>query len=1490
MRIDLGSGEASLMSPPGIRFDDWKWHYLHMVRSQERIQLTIDGLYIRSTTTPGKFFELNINHGLFLGGVGAFTDIFFGNLINYRGCLRSIIFNSVDVFVEAKTQSDQLNIYGVSWDCSPEFGATSQQPISFLHNTSFVAFPHLPTRRAGRIIFDIRTRSEDALLFYNSGHLSSSDFMAVELLGGKIKLTVNKGSGEKDLISQGTVNDGTWHQVEVLIDLSLVRVTVDGQKDETRLASTNRFLDLHGHLYVGGVSLQTRGHAISKGLMSLSGHNAPAGSLVGCMQNIKLNGMLMGFREAVVTRGLRAECVWTYPCLSSPCIAGAECEEVGYHTFSCICDRANCVRYPGTMGQLPLIPVNDVLAVQDLVVREGGRALLTSNNIDILFNYASLGIRESSIIFRVLQQPEHGEIQVNIGNPEKQDVFTLLDMQGGKVSYLHDSSEVSVDSIGLELEFYGSGDSLPKKLHQKYGFTLIVKVAPWNDKPVIMLPKADTMVLVENTQIRISPKILNVLDKDDKAVDLEYSIHYPDQFDTGYFEITDNLGVRARIRSFTQEDVNEGRIKYIHRGGLNADIKIQVSDGKDISDSKDLHVHGVPLKLRLVSNGGIVIAPEGGALIAHQNLTFSTNAPSQDIDIRYEVTEPPYNGEVQKQQYVDNTWITVTSFNQKHIDNSRLRYIHSYPSHHMEDYFKFKVSALSEETDELVFRIKIVKAKVSLLRKTELVLNGVRDERITDQHLKANSSLPDHGPSRILYKIISTPQHGNLLKLEAGRKGARGRKHRIAKHGNFTQQDLETNRIMYRVHKALFNRIDDSFQFRVAVPGDQTKVETFNIRYEPVDGDTHFINNGLVDVVEGESKVITMEEMYMETSAFKEFRYTIIGGPDHGTIVMIDPTTGSTVNKNATSFTNRDIKEGRVVYQHDNSESEEDSFSFIATPMIDPPEFIVQEITEFSGTFEIKIVLRNDNPPLRMVDKEFNVVSNRGRVVTTDDLLFTDPDEDFDSAELLYTWRGIPNGQLVATANHSRLIEHFTQKELSKGNVYFRHHGANYGRTVIRVTDGQYEFFGPFEVRASDPYIRFLNNTGLSVLKGESVAILLSNLSVETNLDSSDKDVKFVLSRPPRHGKVMNGKQEKARFNLEDMKSGKLVYVHDNSMHLKDRFDFTVRIDEVRLDGEVNIKVLLESHQDPPRIINSNMMMVDEGGQVFITSDSLRVAHPESQDHEIQYSITSQPRHGELMLEGGAKGDQLHMFTQADLNAGLLQYTHKEIGEDLDVFMFDVTNGVTSLQGLEFVFEIAPKVIPVKVSMFEVVEGEAKPLTSDIITVANKHFQRDPLIFIVVKEPGNGWIESISSPGIPLLQFTQGQLDSSSVYYVHDGNDSLEDEFAIMVKSRATGKKSNPHTIMVKIIPTNDEPPMLAINKKLIVWTSSVTPITAKHLKYEDKDSTPEELMYVVDKPSNGDLALSSNLRQNIANFTQAHINRREIVFIHTGNISITYI
>lgn len=63
----------------------------------------------------------------------------------------------------------------------------------------------------------------------------------------------------------------------------------------------------------------------------------------------------------------------------------------------------------------------------------------------------------------------------------------------------------------------------------------------------------------------------------------------------------------------------------------------------------------------------------------------------------------------------------------------------------------------------------------------------------------------------------------------------------------------------------------------------------------------------------------------------------------------------------------------------------------------------------------------------------------------------------------------------------------------------------------------------------------------------------------------------------------------------------------------------------------------------------------------------------------------------------------------------------------------------------------------------------------------------------------------------------------------------------------------------------------------------SVAEITINDLCAEDKDSSPSELVYSITPPSNGHLALKPSTNKSILTFTQAHIIKGQLVFVHNG-------
>lgn len=67
------------------------------------------------------------------------------------------------------------------------------------------------------------------------------------------------------------------------------------------------------------------------------------------------------------------------------------------------------------------------------------------------------------------------------------------------------------------------------------------------------------------------------------------------------------------------------------------------------------------------------------------------------------------------------------------------------------------------------------------------------------------------------------------------------------------------------------------------------------------------------------------------------------------------------------------------------------------------------------------------------------------------------------------------------------------------------------------------------------------------------------------------------------------------------------------------------------------------------------------------------------------------------------------------------------------------------------------------------------------------------------------------------------------------------------------------------------------------VFAGESADITSSMLKTEDLDTPVEQLVYNVEAPVNGMVALKEAPEEGVLNFTQSQINRGEIIFVHEG-------
>lgn len=129
-------------------------------------------------------------------------------------------------------------------------------PVTFKSlSLPYASLPTMNTHQSnGSIQVMFRTARPDALLFFNDG--TPPDFMALELIKGRMRLSANNGGGNVTVLHPKVgLNDNTWHLVAVRqIDANKFNFTIDDvQSQDLNLTAKSNTFDLIGPLYVGGL-------------------------------------------------------------------------------------------------------------------------------------------------------------------------------------------------------------------------------------------------------------------------------------------------------------------------------------------------------------------------------------------------------------------------------------------------------------------------------------------------------------------------------------------------------------------------------------------------------------------------------------------------------------------------------------------------------------------------------------------------------------------------------------------------------------------------------------------------------------------------------------------------------------------------------------------------------------------------------------------------------------------------------------------------------------------------------------------------------------------------------------------------------------------------------------------------------------------------------------------------------------------------------------
>lgn len=86
----INDHNVEMRSPVAMKpLNDLEWHDIAIQRYDKNITMQVDEQFVRQTL-PEDVAELNIHFGVFLGGVGDFSEAYLDTVVSFRGCMSDV--------------------------------------------------------------------------------------------------------------------------------------------------------------------------------------------------------------------------------------------------------------------------------------------------------------------------------------------------------------------------------------------------------------------------------------------------------------------------------------------------------------------------------------------------------------------------------------------------------------------------------------------------------------------------------------------------------------------------------------------------------------------------------------------------------------------------------------------------------------------------------------------------------------------------------------------------------------------------------------------------------------------------------------------------------------------------------------------------------------------------------------------------------------------------------------------------------------------------------------------------------------------------------------------------------------------------------------------------------------------------------------------------------------------------------------------------------
>ncbi|KAG9348448.1 hypothetical protein JZ751_002183, partial [Albula glossodonta] len=870
----------------------------------------------------------------------------------------------------------------------------------------------------------------------------------------------------------------------------------------------------------------------------------------------------------------------------------------------------------------------------------------------------------------------------------------------------------------------------------------------------------------------------------------------------------------TRGDSFNLDDISGGKISYVHNGDESTTdtFQLDISDGIHIVtitvkvNVKPIDDEPPTINLPVGTIGSYIDVLENGATEITSNVIQGRDEDTDDLRLTFIVEDAPVFGEI----LVNG--VRSERFTQADIINGVVVYAHTSGEIGLttiEDFFNLTLTDMSDEWTVGGNKVNGVRVQVTILpldsQAPEVtvgpqfsVVEGGKN-LIEIQHISAEDI--DTPKDDLLCTIIVQPTSGYVENISPAPGSEKSRSGTAI--SAFTIKDIRQNHIYYvqSIHKGV-EPVEDRFTFRcsdginfserhffpiIIIPSNDEKPEIYMREFVVMEGmniviDTPILNGADADI------------------PTDELTFIITKPAKHG-YILNQLTTGTVP---VTNFTLDQIKEASsIVYEHDNTETTEDSFDVLLTD----GKYTVQK------TVIVMIIPVDDETPRMAINDGLEIEVGETKVINNKVLKATDLDSE--DSTLTYIIRYGPGQGFLQRKLAFGLYENitvgmrFTQSEVDQDLIVYIHNGQEGIRDLIKfdVTDGLNPLIDRYfyiTVGSIDMVFPDVVSKGVSLKEGGRVALTTDLLST-SDMNSPDENLVFTITRAPVRGHLEctdTPGMPISAFTQLQLAGNKIYYIHTSDDEVKmDSFEFEVTDGYNPVFRTFRVSITDVDNKKP--VLTVHGLVVNEGENKLITPFELTVEDRDTVDRLLRFTVTQVPVHGQLLFNNTRP---VTSFTKQDLNENMISYKHDGTESAEDSFSFTVTDG-THTDFYVFpdtVFETRkPQMMKIKIvsvdnGIPQIVVNKGAPtlrvlstghlgfmITSKALKAEDRDSHQTSVTFKITVGPEHGYIINLGKGNATITTFTQADIDDMKICYaLRDGDNATSDIFYFSIEDR----------------------------------------------------------------------------------------------------------